>query len=93
MTTRSFSARLAALEALDAARYPVLPPYVCMHALDAAALDDVSTPPRVRQAIVEAYQIGSDQQKLYAGLCTCAWDDDGRSCRVCGDRPVVRGVA
>lgn len=87
---RTFRARLAALEALEAQHQAAeLPVFVCLHALDAAALDDVATLPEVRAAIVAGYQIGGRQQKLYSGLCTCSWDDPPASCRVCGDRPLV----
>lgn len=84
---KSFSARLAALEALDAAQQPERPPFVCFHALDWEAYDDLSTPAELRQAIAEAYQLdGGQSRKAYCGLCMC---DPPESCRVCRDEPVV----
>ena len=88
-SSRSISVRLATLEALEAAQHPGRPAFVCMHPRDYAVLDDVATPPQLRAAIAEAYGLGGAQQKLYVGLCSCAWDDDGRTCRVCADRPVL----
>lgn len=84
---KNYSTRLAALEALEAARRPDVPTYVCMHQADFAALDDVATPADVKAAIAESYRLCGDQQKWYIGLCMC---DAGESCRVCGDRSVVR---
>ena len=79
---KTFSARLAALEAIEAAER--VPLYVCMHQVDAEALDDVTTPTEVRAQIVAVYRLAG--QKLYIGICNC---DPGESCRVCGDRPVL----
>lgn len=79
---KSFSVRLAALEAIETAER--VPQYVCMHARDYAALDDSATPAAVCAQIVAAYQLSG--QKLYIGLCHC---DPGESCRVCGDQPVI----
>ncbi len=90
---RSFKSRLAQLEALEAAQNPSLPAFVCIHALDAAALDDPATPARVRDALLAEYRIGG-QQKWYVDLCGCVWDPDGgESCRVCCDAPLVRALA
>lgn len=86
---RTFKQRLATLEALEAAQGGEQPPVVCMHEVDAAALGDAATPPAIRDQIATAYGLGGQAQKLYVGLCGCAWDNDGRSCRVCADRPVI----
>jgi hypothetical protein len=83
---KSFSKRLAQLEALEQAQQPGPPSYVCLHAADYAALDDATTPAELRQAIAEAYQLSGDQQKLYVGIC-CCWGVE--SCRVCSDQPWI----
>lgn len=85
---KSFSARLAQLEALERAQQPEQPTYVCLHPRDAAALDDLATPPEVRAAIAQAYRLSGDQ-KLYIGCCVC-WG--GEQCPVCADRPIVGDV-
>lgn len=83
---KSFSHRLAALEALEAAQRPPAPPYVCLHAADYAALDDPTSSTELRRAITEAYGLGGTGQKLYVGVCLC---ETPESCRVCEQRPVV----
>jgi hypothetical protein len=88
MNSKTFAARLAALEQLEAAQGPAAPGYVCMHARDYSALDDPATPAATRQAIAEAYQL-SGNQKLYVRVC-CCWGDE--ACRVCSDRPLVGEV-
>jgi hypothetical protein len=85
MSSRTFAARLAALEALEASWRPGAG-YVCLHTADYAALDDPATPIELRQVIAEDYALSGDQ-KLYIGVCLC-WGRE--SCRVCADRPLVR---
>lgn len=88
--SKSFRDRLAALEALESAQQPEVPPYVCLHARDYAALDDVTAPLELHRAIAQAYGLCT-RQKLYVGCCLC-WGDDGETCRVCADQPVVGEV-
>lgn len=92
---RSFKSRLAALEALEAAQNPGLPAFVCIHVDDLAAIEDPTLPAPLRQALADAYQLApfGGQQKIYAGVCACAWDDQGDTCPVCRDTPLVRALA
>lgn len=79
---KRFSARLAALEALERAQQPGAA-YVCLHAVDYAALS--TAPAELRQAIAEDYQLSG--QKLYVGVCLC--EPTIESCRVCRDDPMT----
>lgn len=81
---KSYRDRLARLEALEAAQQPGAA-YVCMHAVDYAALNDPATPAALRQAIADDYGMAADQ-KLYVGVCGC-WS--GESCRVCSGQPFI----
>lgn len=78
MAMKTFKQRIEALEALEAARRPEAPPFLCVRREDVDRLDDPATLAR--------YGIPPDAElppKIYVDMCICAWSDDGRTCPVC----------
>jgi len=86
MPSRTFAARLAALEQLERThQLRELPAFVCVHTLDWEAYTDVTTPRALVDAIADAYDL-STGAKVYVNACLC-WGVG--SCRVCDDAPFI----
>ena len=84
--SRTFAARLAALEQLERTHKLLeLPAFVCVHHLDWEAYLDPTTPADLRAAIADAYDL-STGAKVYVNACLC-WGVG--SCRVCDDAPFI----
>lgn len=76
---KSFSDRMARLEALERAQRPEAPDFLCVRSEDFALLD--------QPAVLARYGLPSDVDlsgtKLYIDICTCSWDDPPGRCPVC----------